>query len=64
MTSLLSPNVKVHLALGFIDMRKRIDGPSEAWSLALEGQPFLTNGQTLSLSGRNAWSAGITSRSL
>jgi hypothetical protein len=26
MTTLLPPNVKVHLALGFIDMRKGIDG--------------------------------------
>lgn len=26
MTSMLPPNVKVHLALGFIDMRKGIDG--------------------------------------
>jgi hypothetical protein len=30
----------------------------------LRRQLFLTNGQTLSLSGRNAWSPGITSRSL
>jgi transposase-like protein len=30
MTTLLPPNVKVHLALGFIDMRKGIDGLSEA----------------------------------
>ena len=28
MTTLLPPNVKVHLALGFIDMRKGIDGLS------------------------------------
>jgi transposase len=28
MTTLLPPNVKVHLALGFIDMRKVIDGLS------------------------------------
>ena len=26
MTALLPPGVKVHLALGFIDMRKGIDG--------------------------------------
>ena len=26
MTTLLPPNIKVHLALGFIDMRKGIDG--------------------------------------
>ena len=26
MTALLPPNVKVHLALGYIDMRKGIDG--------------------------------------
>jgi hypothetical protein len=26
MTTLLPPNVKVHLALGYIDMRKGIDG--------------------------------------
>jgi hypothetical protein len=26
MTALLPPNVKVHLAMGYIDMRKGIDG--------------------------------------
>ena len=26
MTTLLPPNVKVHLALGYVDMRKGIDG--------------------------------------
>ena len=38
MTALLPPNVKVHLALGYIDMRKGIDGlailgqhPRRAW---------------------------------
>jgi transposase len=40
MTSLLPPNVKVHLALGFIDMRKGIDGLAMLVQGVLHQDPF------------------------
>ena len=40
MTTLLPPNVKVHLALGFIDMRKGIDGLSMLVQGVLHQDPF------------------------
>ena len=40
MTTLLPPNVKVHLALGFIDMRKGIDGLAMLVQGVLQQDPF------------------------
>src|SRR3954470_2459019 len=40
MTTLLPPNVKVHLALGFIDMRKGIDGLAMLVPGVLQQDPF------------------------
>jgi transposase len=40
MTTLLPANVKVHLALGFIDMRKGIDGLSMLVQSVLHQDPF------------------------
>lgn len=40
MTTLLPPNVKVHLALGFIDMRKGIDGLAMLVQGVLHQDPF------------------------
>ena len=40
MTSLLPPNVKVHLALGYIDMRKGIDGLAMLVQGVLDQDPF------------------------
>ena len=40
MTTLLPPNVKVHLALGFIDMRKGIDGLAMLVQGVLHQYPF------------------------
>ena len=39
MTTLLPPTVKVHLALGFIDMRKGIDGLGASERSVLAGAP-------------------------
>jgi hypothetical protein len=51
MTTLLPPNVKVHLALGFIDMRKGIDGLSarsglSRWAARTTCSPDPTAGPT------------------
>lgn len=40
MTTLLPPNVKVHLALGYIDMRKGIDGLAMLVQGVLHQDPF------------------------
>jgi len=40
MTTMLPPNVKVHLALGFIDMRKGIDGLAMLVQGVLHQDPF------------------------
>src|ERR1043166_5791202 len=40
MTVLLPPNVKVHLALGYIDMRKGIDGLAMLVQSVLRQDPF------------------------
>lgn len=40
MTALLPPNVKVHLALNYVDMRKGIDGLSMLVQSALRQDPF------------------------
>lgn len=40
MTTLLPPNMKVHLALGFIDMRKGIDGLAMLVQGVLQQDPF------------------------
>jgi transposase len=40
MTTLLPPNVKVHLALGYIDMRKGIDGLAMLVQEMLRQDPF------------------------
>ena len=40
MTALLPPGVKVHLALGFIDMRKGIDGLAMLVQGVLQQDPF------------------------
>ena len=40
MTTLLPPNVKVHLALGYIDMRKGIDGLAILVQEVLRQDPF------------------------
>jgi transposase len=40
MTTLLPPNIKVHLSLGFIDMRKGIDGLAMLVQGVLEQDPF------------------------
>jgi transposase len=40
MTTLLPPNVNVHLALGFIDMRKGIDGLAMLVQAVLQQDPF------------------------
>jgi transposase len=40
MTTLLPPNVKVHLALGYIDMRKGIDGLAMMVQGVLHQDPF------------------------
>jgi transposase len=40
MTTLLPPGVKVHLALGFIDMRKGIDGLTMLVQGVLRQDPF------------------------
>jgi hypothetical protein len=40
MTTMLPPNVKVHLALGFIDMRKGIDGLAMLVQGVLQQDPF------------------------
>ena len=40
MTTLLPPNVKVHLALGYIDMRKGIDGLAMLVQEVLRQDPF------------------------
>ena len=40
MTTLLPPSVKVHLALGFIDMRKGIDGLAMLVQGVLQQDPF------------------------
>lgn len=40
MASMLPPNVKVHLALGFIDMRKGIDGLAMLVQGVLQQDPF------------------------
>jgi transposase len=39
MTALLPPNVKVHLALGYIDMRKGIDGLAMLVQVVLRQDP-------------------------
>ena len=40
MTTMLPPNVKVHLAMGFIDMRKGIDGLAMLVQGVLQQDPF------------------------
>ena len=45
MTTMLPPNVKVHLALGFIDMRKGIDGLAMLVQGVLHQDPFLCVGR-------------------
>ena len=40
MTALLPPNMKVHLALGYIDMRKGIDGLAMLVQGVLRQDPF------------------------
>jgi transposase len=40
MTTLFPPGVKVHLALGFIDMRKGIDGLAMLVQGVLRQDPF------------------------
>ena len=40
MSTLLPPNVKVHLALGYVDMRKGIDGLSVLVQEVLHQDPF------------------------
>lgn len=40
MTALLPPGVKVHLALGFIDMRKGLDGLAMLVQGVLQQDPF------------------------
>ena len=52
MTTLLPPNVKVHLALGFIDMRKGIDGLAMLVQAVLQQDPF--SGHLFVFRGRKA----------
>src|SRR3981189_320948 len=52
MTTLLPPNVKVHLALGFIDMRKGIDGLAMLVQEVLRQDPF--TGHLFVFRGRKA----------
>jgi transposase len=45
MTTLLPPGVKVHLALGYVDMRKGIDGLAMLVQGVLRQDPFLCLGR-------------------
>jgi transposase len=45
MTTLLPPGVKVHLALGYVDMRKGIDGLAMLVQGVLRQDPFLSLGR-------------------
>ena len=51
MTTMLPPNVKVHLAMGFIDMRKGIDGLAMLVQGVLHQDPF--TGHLFVFRGRN-----------
>jgi hypothetical protein len=63
MTTPLPPNVKVHLALGYIDMRKGIDGLAMLVQGVLHQDPFTGH---LLCSGAAPWrfrTANMTTRS-
>jgi transposase len=58
--TLLPPGVKVHLALGYTDMRKGIDGLAMLVQGVLRQDPF--SGHLFVFRGRRASSSGCTHR--